>query len=168
MTTHQRSSSGSLSHRKLLFAALCIFAATATGCGDPSRDVTNDFTYGNFSTVTGQWKTKQTLTLVQCGSVLYLSTTDTYHSAFDKPAKDLATLPPGTVVSVDHLILHPSFECDTFSRMGSLLSGPYAGKTLELDPELFALNEINTYYTGSPITGQLPRNWQVNSKQLEK
>jgi hypothetical protein len=168
MTIRQRSFGVPITRRNLHFAALCILATITAGCGDPSRDVTNDFTYGNFSTVTGRWKTKQTLTLVESGNILFLSTTDAYHSAFDKPAKDLATLPPGTIVSVDHLILHPSFECNTFSRLGSLVSGAYAGKPLELDSELFALNEINTYYTGSPITGQLPRNWQVNPKELVK
>jgi hypothetical protein len=141
--------------------------AAITGCRDPSTDVTSDPKYGNFSTVTGRWKTKQTLTVVDRDNALHLWTRERCEN-LDKTTKALATVPPGSEISVEHLILHPSFECDTYTRTGSLTSGPYAGRTLKLDPRLFALNRINTYYTGSRPLEPPPRNWQVNPDQLEK
>src|SRR3954453_18218831 len=121
--THPSSSFGSLK-QKLLFGVLCIFGAIATGCGGRSRDVTSDPAYGSFSTVTGQWKTKETLALIRDESGLALWTTNMSDRVLSgKTAKAVATLPPGTEVSVERLVLHPSFECDTFTRTGSLVSG---------------------------------------------
>jgi hypothetical protein len=120
-------------HQQSIAAAcvLCIFGAMATGCGDRSRDVTSDPAYGSFSTVTGRWKTKQTLTLIRDESGLGLWTTNmSDHVLGYKTAKAVATLPSGTEVSVERLVLHPSFECDTFTETGSLVSGPYAGQTV--------------------------------------
>jgi hypothetical protein len=168
MTINHRSLAASSARRILLSAVVCLLATLAAGCGDPSRDVTNDFNYYNFATVTGQWKSKKTLTLIQQDNILYLWTSDLPHSTFNQPATQVATLPPGTVISVDHLILHPSFEANTFSLKGSLVAGQYAGTTLELDPELFALNPINTYYIGRQMPATLPTNWQVNPDQLQK
>jgi hypothetical protein len=166
VTINQRSLTTNRAQRKLVFAAFCVLAFIATGC-EKSRDVTNDPKYFNFSTVTGFWKTKQTLTLVNWNGELQLCTSRTCEY-LDKTAKVLATLPPGTEISIEHLVLHPSFECDTYSRTGSLVTGPWGGRPLELDPYLFALNPINTYYIGHQMPDPLPRNWQVNPDQLEK
>ncbi|HEX3357771.1 MAG TPA: hypothetical protein VHS31_12440 [Tepidisphaeraceae bacterium] len=166
MTINQISHVALGAPRKLLVATLLILAAMTAGC-EKSRDVSNDPKYFNFSTVTGFWKTKQTLTLVNWNGELTLCTSRRCEM-LDKTAKVLAALPPGTEISVEHLVLHPSFECDTYTRTGSLVTGPWAGRPLELDAYLFALNPINTYYTGSPMPPSLPSNWQVNPDQLEK
>jgi hypothetical protein len=161
--TNYRSPGLSSTPRQLLLAALCLLAPVATGCSDPSRDVSNDPNYGNFSTVTGRWKTKTPLMIVEYQTRLFLWTSQRDVGGVYKL---LATVPPGTELSVEHLMLHPSFEANTMSETGSLVSGPYAGKTLDLDPDLFARNAI-TSWSGSP-TVQLPRTWQVNPDQLEK
>ena len=149
--------------RRLLLAILCLLTLLATGC-EKEQDVTRDPKYGNFATVTGQWKTKQPLVLVQTNSHIpwQIFTKQYYDDYLTASTKPLATLPPGTAIQVEYMMRYPSFEADTFAWTGTLVTGPYAGRPLELYQKLFT-------YTSSPAnSGAIYGPWQVDPAQLGK
>jgi hypothetical protein len=99
---------------------------------------TNDPSYGNFGAVIGTWKTKVPLRLVDIKERLYL----VYGDAFISDSKDLVILPAGTEFRIDHLFYRETSETTFLDVMGSLTSGPYAGKALSIDNDLFAANTV--------------------------
>ena len=102
-----------------------------TGCSRV-EDVTADPAYGNFSNVVGTWKIKMPMRLVEIKDKLFILSGPQF-----VPEKNLAALPVGTEIRVEHLIFRSTFETDFLNVTGSLTSGPNAGKTIVLD-DLFS------------------------------
>ena len=102
------------------------------GCSKP-QDVTNDPKYGNFKTAVGTWKNKVPLTLREQDKRLYLLGTNTFMPG----ARELSAVPAGTAIRIERLTLWPSWECNVTVATGSLVTGPYAGKSLILDGNVF-------------------------------
>ena len=130
------------------------------GC-DGSKDVTNDSSYGDFSNVMGTWRTKAPLYLKERNTssnrdrkLIYIDTALQGNSA-----AILATLPPGTEIRVEHRIHEWTAERDLFYATGSLVSGRYAGQTVELSEKLFQ---------PADRVGALRRDWKVAPGMLVK
>jgi len=124
----------------------------ASGCSKPPRDVTNDSSHGNFAAAVGTWKTKVPLTLREQDKQLYLLGTNT----FMPRARELFAVPIGTEVRIERLTLYSSWECDVTVPTGSLVAGPYAGKSLVLDGNVF----FPRPGTGQPAWAVRPENFE--------
>jgi hypothetical protein len=160
----------------LAISTATLFAVSYTalmclGCKDVEKmlikDVTNDPSYGDFSTTVGTWKTKSLLTLQEIDKKLYLSTDS---ERYRQTTRNLATLPVGTEIRVEHLINDRTAESgERLYGTGCIASGPYAGKSLELDPELFAPNVYlrTTSSPTSPVTSA-EKQWSVAPDKLAK
>lgn len=130
-------------------------------------DVTNDPSYGNFSSVVGTWKTKTPFTLTIIDKELRLSAHKVFYHQGDR---DLATLPTGTEIRIEHLILDNTTEAGPFVyAVGSLTSGPYAGQNMRLDWKLFAPNVFQHPYVDT-TTRPVPsgKDWAIAPDVLEK
>ena len=152
--------------RSSLFVLM--LAVTLAGCGDVgTSDVTNDPAYGSFVDVVGIWRTKAPLWLKRINNKLYLSTTSENYVA---PTRDVATLPPGTEIRIEHLVLEKTVEIDRLYATGTLVAGPYAGKTTELDERLFEPNYFkhSTVDTTTQPVDALGKRWMVARGKLEK
>jgi hypothetical protein len=126
-------------------------AVFVAGCSKP-QDVTSDPKYGNFTNAVGTWKTKVPLTLREQDKRLYLLGTNT----FMPRARELSAVPVGSELRIERLILWPSWECDVTEATGSLVAGPYAGKRLVLDGNVFF-----------PGPGPSGRDWSVLPENFE-
>jgi len=123
-----------------LLAALPLLLLFTAGCGSKPQDVTNDPAFGNFVSVVGGWKTKVPLRLVDIEQKLYLVYGDQALSG-----RELLLLPAGTEIRIEHLIFRSTFETDFLDVMGSLVAGPYSGKSVHVDSRLFTLVDLPLY-----------------------
>jgi hypothetical protein len=114
-------------------ALVLLVLLSSTGCGSKPKDVTNDPAFGNFASIVGPWKTKVPLRLVEIEKKLYL----VYGDQFIPQSHDLVLLPAGTDIRIERLIFRETFEVDFLDVMGSLVTGPYSGKTVNVDSRLF-------------------------------
>jgi hypothetical protein len=155
--------------RHALLAISCSLALMCFGCrdtvGTKTKDVTYDPAYGNFSAVVGTWRTKSQLTLMEIDDVLYLSTTGE-HTKY-RSYRDLAVLPVGTEVRIEHLIFKTTIETETVYATGTLTSGPHAGKAIQLDDELFVPNFFKPPTGTSRPSRPLEKKWIVAADRLE-
>ena len=145
--------------RLLLFAGLFGAVLASAGCKDSKTDVTNNTSYGDFSSVVGTWKSKVPLYLFEIDKKLYVDT----RSALFGNGRKLATLPVGTEVRIEHLIQEKTFETTLLYPTGSLTSGPYANRTVEIDPTLFVPNRFLRFQvdtTTQPSVGKTSK-WAV-------
>ena len=121
-----------LRHRILAHALCFALAFTFTsGCSKP-KDVTNDLGFGNFNSVLGIWKTKVPLRLVETEKTTYLIYGEQYTHGIE-----LALLPVGTGIRVEHLIYRDSFETSYLDVTGSIVNGKYFEKSVHIDDRLF-------------------------------
>jgi hypothetical protein len=146
-----------------------VYLLLAMGCGGDfgTKDVTNDPAYGDFRNVVGTWETKSPLWLKESKNTLYLETSGEHYS---NPMRDVATLPAGTKIRIDHLIFERTIETEFLYATGSLTSGPYAGRLVKFDNRLFAPNAFkhpDSFTTTQPATGW-PRTWAVAPDKLQK
>jgi hypothetical protein len=156
------------SSRSLFFAVLFGFALVSAGCKDfvGKKDVTNDSAYGNFSSVVGTWKSKIPLWLIEDDKTLYLKTANTL---IDKTSRVLVAVPVGTDIRIERLIHEQTTETDLFHEIGTLTSGPYAGRTIELDYRIFSPNYFQSAHPGTTTRpGALPHSWTVATDILER
>ena len=143
---------GVVSRLRLAVVSVVLLAVVfVSGCSKP-QDVTSDPQYGNFTNAVGTWKTKVPLTLREQDKRLYLLGTNT----FMPRAREVLAVPVGTELRIEHLILWPSWECDVTEATGSLVAGPYAGKRLILDGNVFF-----------PRPGPGGRDWSVLLENFE-
>lgn len=163
MTSHalRRSCSGAVIARALI--ALCCVPVISIGCRNIGKnnvtDVTADPKYGNFSNVAGTWRTLAPLTLMDMNGSLYLSPTgEHYNSA----TTDLWKVPVGTQIRITCLIKATTAETELLYPMGSLDSGPYAGRSVQLDDALFLPN----VFIPHRLT-KLKHTWGVAPEKLE-
>ncbi len=153
--------------RLVMFASIFGLASISGGCKDQKTDVTKDSSYGNFSSVVGTWKTKVPLYLLEIDKTLYL---DTRSALFGGNDRHVATLPVGTEVRIEHLTHEKTFETELLYPTGSLTSGPYANRTIEIDPTLFVPNcflRFRVDTTTQPSVGKTS-NWAVAPDVLGK
>ena len=151
-----------------MFAVPCMLALMCFGCDDMRtriKDVTNDPSYGGFSSVVGTWRTKSQLTLMEIDKTLYLSTTGEHYSA---TTRDLAILPVSTEIRLERLNLKTTIETQLLYATGSLTSGPYAGRTFEVDDRIFLPNFFKPPNTATPPSTPLEKKWTVAPDKLEK
>jgi hypothetical protein len=119
-----------------------------TGCKDPSqKDVTNDPNYGDFSRVVGTWNSKTPLELAQLDKELYLCPKG---GLTNGGARLILTLPAGTEIRVEHLYYHEVMGGSPTYMMGSLVTGPYAGKPIELGDDFFRPNPFTDPNVSKP------------------
>jgi hypothetical protein len=128
-----------------LLAAIPMMLLFTTGCGSKPQDVTNDPAFGNFASVVGPWKTKVPLRLVETEKELYLVYGDQALSG-----RDLLLIPAGTEIRIEHLIFRSTFETDFLDMWGSLVVGPYSGKSVHIDSRLFTSVDSPGGYKETP------------------
>lgn len=116
-----------------LLVAIAMLLLFGTGCGSKPQDVTNDSAFGNFASVVGTWKTKVPLRLVEIEKALYL----VYGDQAIPESRELQLLPSGTDIRIEHLIFRSTFETSFLDVAGSLVTGPYSGKAVNVDSRLF-------------------------------
>ena len=150
--------------RHFCLTSLCAFVLICSGC-EGSRDVTNDPAFGNFSAVVGVWKSRCALWIMQRGNgeVDYLDPDNTLYQRSDK---QIAALAVGTEIRIERLTYEATFETDYFNATGSLTNGPYAGKSLRLNPHLFAPKFFKCLAYG--LQPNSSDTWAVDPDKLEK
>ena len=156
--------------RSLMFASLTLVAAASAGCRDfGKKDVTNDPAHGNFAPVVGTWKVKSPLTLKHFENSMGPDTGLDTASALYSGQRYIATLPVGTEIRIEHLIFDRTIEVDLLYATGSVISGPYAGKSLQLADTLFLPNRFNhNVDTTTQPAVKLNYNWAVDPQWLGK
>src|SRR5437016_5930684 len=125
-----------------------------TGCGSKPKNVTNDPAFGNFASIVGTWKTKVPLRLVEIEKKLYLVYGDQSLSG-----RELLMLPSGTEIRIEHLIFRKTFETDFLDVMGSLVTGPYSGKSVNVDSRLFTPVDLPLYKGSKGTPEQYYSTW---------
>ena len=128
-----------------------------------NQDVTNDPAFGNFAPVIGTWKSKVPLRLYKDGSTLYLMLTDRRH-----PFEELCVVPAGTEVRIEHLAFRQTINTDFLNVMGSLGSGPYAGKKLVISQSLFPQDMVYEARLRHGYQKVRDMTWKVDPDKLEK
>lgn len=125
-----------------LSVVLALTGCDTSGVKYGDRDVSNDPTYGNFSAVVGTWKSKVPLYLVKTydKESPLLITPD--GGAYVPNDNGLAVLPVGTEIRIEHLIRVYTWQTTFFRTTGSLVTGPYARKGVQLHWKLFVNNGI--------------------------
>jgi hypothetical protein len=137
---------------------------------------THNPSFGNFGAVTGVWKAKVPLRLVQgrnnlvgrddLGGDLSLILSDW---GVDRNDKDLGILPIGTEVRIEHLYFLDTYEtCTLMAATGSLTAGPYINRPLELNGRFFEKDLMATVQLDHLNPGGANVVWTVNSDILEK
>jgi len=129
----------------LLLATIPMMLLFTTGCGSKPQEVTNDPAFGNFVSVVGTWNTKVPLRLVEIEKKLYLVYGDQALSG-----RELLLIPAGTEIRIEHLIFRSTFETDFLDVMGSLVVGPYSGKSVNIDSRLFTSVDSPGGYKETP------------------
>ncbi len=153
--------------RLLMVVSIVSLALGSAGCKDKKTDVTNDPSHGNFSSVVGTWKTKVPLILKEIDKELYL---DTRSALFGGSDRHVATLPVGTEIRIEHLIREETIEITQLHPTGSLILGPYANRTIEIDPTLFVPNRFPGFNPGTTTQPSVPlgSKWAVAPEVLGK
>ena len=128
-----------------LLAAIPMMLFFTSGCGSKPQDVTNDTGFGNFASVVGSWKTKVPLRFVEMEKKLYLVYGDQALSG-----RELQLIPPGTEIRIEQLIFKSTFETDFLDVTGSLVAGPYSGKSVNIDSRLFTSVDSPGGYKETP------------------
>ena len=88
-----------------------------------TEDLTANPSYG-FGGAVGVWKTKTPLWVANVQGRMCLMATDQIAGS-----SILETVPAGTEIRIEHLIMKRTFETDFIAPYGCVLSGPQAGKT---------------------------------------
>lgn len=104
----------------LRFVGLSIVCAALpllAGC-DKTKDVTYNSAYGNFSAVATTWKLKSELRLVEVNNTLYVLVPG---PLVDTDARNIALLPIGTQIRIEHLTFQSTFETTYLYATGTLL-----------------------------------------------
>ena len=137
---------------------LAVTLALLCGGCTKTKDVTSDPTYGSFSCVVGTWKAKSQMRVVEISNELFLVARSERYPG----ERDVATVPADTGVKIECLILESTVGADLLHPMGSLTSGPYSGKRIQLDWGLFGPNRPDSW---SRTTA---KKWTVAADKLEK
>jgi hypothetical protein len=139
---------------RALAAATVLLVSCTAGCGSKSKDVTNDPAFGNFASVVGAWKTKIPLRLVEIEKKLYLIAGDVAVSG-----RDLLVLPAGTEIRIERLEFRSTFETDFLDVIGSLTSGEYSGRSMNVDSSLFTPVDLPLYAGCKGTPTQYYKTW---------
>jgi hypothetical protein len=138
---------------------------TMARCDSGYHDVTHDPQFGDFRPVIGKWKSKIPLRLVEIsGKHLYL--------VIGEPGihetKELAKVPVGTEIRIDHLMSRETFETTYLEATGCLVAGPYADRQINLDDGLFEQDTVfrANISRGKPHVRQMK--WAVAPDKLER
>ena len=119
--------------RSRVLAPVALLLLFTAGCGSKPQDVTNDPAFGNFASVVGTWRTKVPVRLVEIQKEMYL----VYGDQSIPRSRELAVLPAGTEIRIEHLIFRSTFETDFLDVTGSLVASPYSAKIVNIDSRLF-------------------------------
>jgi hypothetical protein len=118
--------------RLAIISAGLVSIVLGIGCSKP-KDVTKDPSYGNFTNAVGTWKTKIPLSLQEMDKRIYLLGTNTFFPR----GRLLSVVPVGTAIRIERLMLYAGWDASVTEATGSLVAGPYAGKILVLDGNVF-------------------------------
>jgi hypothetical protein len=79
----------------------------------------------------------------------------------------MLTLPAGTEITVDRLVIHKEdLGGPPAYIMGSLVSGPYAGKAVQLDDKLFCPNPFT--FSSEKKPSSYTKQWVASPDKLSK
>jgi len=136
----------------------------AIWCDTGWTDVTHDPSFVNFAAVIDTWKSKIPLRLVEIKNDLHLVLGDAEISG----SKELAVLPMGTEIRIEHLAYRKTFETSYLDACGSLTAGPWMGRILHISDSLFAPDLVfrACVYRGYKQVEEMT--WSVAADKLTK